>query len=116
MDLHEVICQHIEDYKTEGVERRDFGIKDGKGRSLGANAVKCSGIRVSTKRMLHISCQQDPLKPEGPVYGFRPQAQRNGEAFGAVQSTRWFETPADRDAAIAKYFVMAEKTATKNAA
>lgn len=102
-------------WMNTGRIERDFGVADSKGRTIGAavNLVECD--RTVEVKALWMA-PQNPALPAGHVFGFRPMAMRGGKTFGAISHEQWFDTAEQRDAAVARYFVNAEKRAQKNAA
>jgi hypothetical protein len=42
-------------------------------------------------------------KKAGTYYGFKPHSTRNSQTYGASQERRYFNTPEERDKAVAKY-------------
>jgi len=54
-------------------------------------------------------------KPAGHLWAFEPHAMRAGKGYGAIQTTQYYASEADRDAAVARYFVNMEKRARKTA-
>lgn len=94
----------------------DFGVADAKGRKIGGYVVHYEGFRKIVEWELWEGSPEVEVLREGHVYGFRPQATRNGEPYGASQNTRWFTSKAERDAAVAKYFNSARNAARKKTA
>jgi hypothetical protein len=88
----------------------DFGIKDHKGRAVGAN------IKTSTCEFVwapeDASWGHSGIEP-GVYYHFVPHATRNGIRYGASQNDQWFKTPEERSKAIEKYLQSAKKRMAK---
>lgn len=98
-----------------GRVERAFDAWDSKGRRIGARANLLEADRTIFTTSVWVPDGQEapPPKPAAHVYGFWPCATRDGEWFGASHPCSWFDTTAERDAAIAKYFAGAEKRAMK---
>jgi hypothetical protein len=93
----------------------DFGVKDHKGRAIGAFITKGTNEFVALKKGDNeMSFWTD--KEPGVYFYFRPQNTRNGKSYGACQSRQYFNTEAECDAAIAKYLEAAKKRFSKKAA
>jgi hypothetical protein len=108
MDRYQHRTRITEDARDE-TQRHDFGVRDSKGRVLGAN--------VATGRRVFEAAQVGngswwTLAP-GTHFYFCPQATRDGRGFGATQGARYFATAAERDAAVARYLDSARKRAAK---
>lgn len=114
-DLQNLEVNRHTNWANTGRIERDFGVADSKGRTIGAavNLVECD--RTVEVEVLWMA-PQNPALPAGHVYGFRSMARRAGAVFGAISREQWFDTAEQRDAAVARYFVNAEKRAKKNAA
>lgn len=108
------------DYRNDvaqGSETREFDAVDSKGRRFGASAYKfhrdySRKVGEVAAYCAHNMCQ----RPAGRYFGFRPQAMRGGERYGASHGETLYSTEAERDAAVAKYFADAQKRALKNKA
>lgn len=86
----------------------DFGVHDSKCRTIGAT--------VKTYEVTFEALPEGVYgysKPPGDYYGWIPSATRNGQHYGASQSSRLCKTSAERDAAISKYLKDAAKRALK---
>lgn len=103
----------IENIKSDVQDTINFGVRDQRGRMIGGYVVKHQGDRKIVELELWEGHQEREVLPEGKVFGFRPQATRNGEPYGASQNERWFDSEAKRDAAIASYFNSARNAAKK---
>jgi hypothetical protein len=90
-------------YKHCATLREAFGTADAKGRAIGAMVVLSNGE------------YENPDVFVGRVFGFRPQATRDGDSYGALQNERWFATVTERDAEVTKYLANARKRASKTA-
>lgn len=75
-----------------------FGVKDKKGREVGARAILRELTRADSGER---------------VYGYVADAQRAGKSFGAMTVPQWFATAAERDAAVVKYLKGAKARAIK---
>lgn len=113
MNTHTVTLNEIQNTVKTGRQARDFNVLDKKGRAIGGVANLYEADRTIAERELYVSCPQGEVKPAGRVYGYSPHATRDGEWFGAIQGTQWFDTAEQRDAAVARYFANAEKRAKK---
>lgn len=112
-------CTH--EQTEDAAQVRDFGVVDKKGRKLGATCFTGTLVR----RGVFLTAEQkanryggrgyvcDPALLGKLVYWYRPNATRNGVGFGASQQEKEFSTAAERDAAVAKYWKGAERTARK---
>lgn len=91
-----------------------FGVKDGKGRELGAIAY------LGTRKVTQVadrdfgSCALEA--DLGDWFIFYPDATRDGKSFGASHGSRKFRTEAERDAAVVAYLASARKRAVNNKA
>lgn len=87
-----------------------FGVEDSKGRAVGAD--------VYTGEACFSLAPDDAIfyftHAPGCFYYFRAQATRGGSSFGAVQRELFFDTPEERDAAVAAYLKDARKRAIRN--
>lgn len=88
----------------EDVTYFGFGLRDAKKRMLGC---------FTYTRMARFMVREDQsggyeIEP-GDYFALRVHAARAGKPFGAWQHPRYFKTKEERDAAIAKYRVEAEK-------
>lgn len=104
-----------------GKEFREFNAYDNKGRQFGARVAKLAITFEDAEVELwnypgNLINANDRRRPAGTYYGFCPQALRDGDVFGACQHDHIFTNEAERDAAIEKYFVGAEKRALNNKA
>lgn len=92
------------------VEHVDFGIVDGRGRKIGAIVTTYRQDRVP------FAGSNSGLAPDSIGIGWFAldvHAARNGVRFGAVQSTRYFESATARDSAIERYLAAARKRAAR---
>jgi hypothetical protein len=92
---------------------REFAAVDTKGRTFGARVLTLTATYVARTDGMNWGYN---IAPGTIRYEARPHALRDGQMFGASQGTRSFETVAERDAWIARYFKDAEKRALKNKA
>lgn len=100
------------DVKTATVERT-FDAKDSKGRVLGS-IVWMGTSEVAEQKNPNGCYYRVEASAIGTTQFFmEPHALRNGEQFGALQRRRYFPTIEARDAAVAAYFLNAEKRATR---
>jgi hypothetical protein len=80
-----------------------FGVKDAKGRVMGAQAtlldVEFEGGGV------------DFESPPGRCYGFQPHTTRDGRVYGPNQPDRYFPTVESRDDEVRRYFFAARRRA-----
>jgi hypothetical protein len=96
------------------IERRDFGVRDSKGRAIGGLVQRYTvetRLRTDADGDYGIVYMLD-AQP-GTFYCYKPHATRDGKSFGAIQPSVWFATAAERDAAVEKYFAGAAKRAPK---
>lgn len=106
--------------KTRRVEGRDrvdsyvtFGIKDGKGREIGA--------RITTGIDEYVEINPEEIeanrgystRPVGVYFYFTPHATRHGIVYGASQNGKYFKTAEEREVGIQKYLTNAKKRAAK---
>lgn len=105
---------------STGTESHDFGVVDAKGRKLGATVTYTEVEYTEWTAAQYAELQAKKYGSLGSAkapgtYAFciRVQATRNGEAFGATQSTQEFATEAERFAAVEKYLKGAQKRAAK---
>lgn len=96
----------------EGTEFHDFEILDSKGRKLGAS------VRYSVRVFEPVADDARTCYtiPAGTYFCWYGHATRNGERFGALQSTHRCDTEAERFEQVQKYLDSARKRAQKNAA
>ena len=107
-------------YETGKEDHRETCEKDRLGRLIGAQVRLIS----ATVRNLAEGEKAEGWRayhgegwPDGPIFGFRTHATRNGSLYGASQRDRFFQPEAERDAEIEKYFAgFAKRTAKKAAA
>lgn len=94
----------------KGTVQHDFGVRDVKGRAIGAIVT----LGLTEFKPWDKSCGTSwcAIAP-GRWYFLHAQASRGGQGFGASQRRRYFTTAASRDAAAAKYLDGARKRATK---
>ena len=98
-------------------EDRHTEERDRQGRRVGAGVLRCEADFV----VLADDAETPPAAviyrfargrfSDGRHYGFKPSSLRNGASYGAIQPVRWFETAADREADIEKYFRESAKRA-----
>ncbi len=86
-----------------------FGVKDSKGREIGAQIRTWETDFESTSPEAKVWYA---IKP-GHYFSLYAQATRGGKAFGASQSTHYFTIVSARNAAIEKYLAQARKRAGK---
>lgn len=108
---YDYITVEIGDRSRE-TEARQFDAYDAKGRRFGAEVVTWTETRKAVP--VPASGGYYTSKWTGVRYAARPGALRNGASYGATADARYFETEAERDAYIVKYFRDAEKRALKN--
>lgn len=104
--------QRVESDHTH--ETREFGLRDTKGRLIGARATLFMvEYRAPTEeeRAPRWWCGHD--HPIGIRYGFRPHALRDYKNFGSSHGRQEFVTEAERAAVVDRYFRDAEKRARK---
>jgi hypothetical protein len=94
-----------------GIEVIDFNRKDKKGRAIGARIYR--GVAtfvdfVEGDGRLFAFCTN---RPAGDYLWYSQQATRNGNIFGPAQPYHYFDTEAEREAAIQKYLKGARKRA-----
>jgi hypothetical protein len=89
---------------------RQFDAVDGRGRRFGARVTFSSQTRTVAANSCWLS---DWL---GTKVVARPQALRNGRAFGGTQADHFFDTDAEARAWAERYFADAERRALKNKA
>lgn len=92
----------------------DFGLRDKRGRVLGAFV--STGVCEFVDRDDDENYGRWAHVPPGLYFFFRPSAARSKRSFGAYQSQRFFRTFEEREAAIVKYLESAKKRAQKLAA
>lgn len=106
--------RQVGDHQNVSHTDHDFGHLDAKWRTIGA--------RVTTwEQDMEAVTEEEATAwrwgwyavAPGHWYIFCPHATRNGATYGALQSTQWFTTAAERDRAIAKYLKGAAKRAEK---
>ncbi|WDS38293.1 hypothetical protein TMCBR3_gp045c [Caulobacter phage TMCBR3] len=85
----------------------DFGVKDGKGRRIGAVV---HTFEVDFQPVERGGYARDA----GHYWAFTGNATRNRVMYGASQSPNYFHSAAERDAAMAKYLDAARKRAVRN--
>lgn len=95
------------------IDARETAHKDRKGRVIG-------GL-VQTATVTHVPVEEGQTwgyrRVAGSVvYTYTPSATRDGQRYGASQAMCDFDTAAERDAAVEKYFAGVAKRAAKNAA
>lgn len=111
MEQHLIKFNRIEKIERTGQQKHGFGVRDSKGRVIGAMVSLFEGERTLVEHKVWIGCAQGPVKAAGHVYGFTPQATRDGESYGASQAARTFDSAKERDEAVATYFSKAQKRA-----
>jgi hypothetical protein len=106
--------------KTAKFTARDFGVRDGKGRTIGAGVslYEVDYAALTAEEIAERRANYGTIwhHTPGHFYGFSPCALRGGSAFGAYSGGREFATAEARDKAAEKYFRDAEKRAAKLAA
>lgn len=88
----------------------DFPVKDRLGRVIGARVYFATALFEIPEHP-----EAGWRMPPGEYYAMRTQATRNGLAYGPSQEWSYFETIAQRDAALAKYLRGATARAMKHA-
>lgn len=89
--------------------RTDFGAMDRFGRKIGTIVTT---FEIDFTEAAPEAISYYTMAP-GHYYGLNVWATRNGLEYGAVQHDRYFNTEAERTAAIEKYLKEAAKRATK---
>ena len=91
---------------------RDFGVRDAKGRTVGA--------RIITQRW-EVKHDEDalsywpiPCPKNGELFTWAPQSTRDDEEFGASQKFRHCETVKEMNKQIVKYIESSRQRALKN--
>lgn len=84
-------------FKNENTTRHDFGIKDNKGREMGALVLTFNVDEIYDSRH----------------FGVRVQAAKDGKSWGATQMRKYFQTPEDRQKYIDKRIAGMKKRAAK---
>ena len=87
----------------------DFGIADSKGRPVGLAIVESEVVATEIPEE---SIRWSRLAP-GEYFAVQMTTTRAGATFGAWQPSQYFETLAERDAAIAKRIKSAKAKAAK---
>ena len=103
----------IADQTDMGHEVHDFGVKDTRGRAIGA---KVYYREIELVEFTPEQYQVYYALPAGYYYVATMRATRNGADYGASQPRKYFTTEAERDAAVAKYLKQARSRALKLAA
>jgi hypothetical protein len=110
-------------FKLVETKKITFNIADSKGRKVGASAMIFSQVlqpvpqeEIDRGGWFHWVMEGAEELSGTTVYGYEPQALRDGNFFGSSHACKRFFTEAERDAAVAKYFANAEKRAAKAAA
>ena len=101
-------------HKDEGRTYHGFDRNDGRGRAIGAMIYR--DTRTFTLATEHDRQPGGPLLyrlAPGTYYCWRPQATRDGHAYGACQREHLALTAAAREVEIARYLGAAEKRAKK---
>ena len=129
--MHKITLDNGKTYaagtETEAVlghDARDFPHKDARGRVIGGRvtfltvtyrALDDAEVAANAARFGGRYCGSiiEPEKIGRTFYAIRPHALRDGEAFGALQARRFFDTKDEMQAAAVKYFADAEKRAGK---
>lgn len=96
-----------EDTALQTCTAYDFGCTDSKGRKLGA--VIRTGVRTFVAAP---AGQGGWTVAPGTHHYFRPQATRGGKKYGALQSTRYYPTAEQLEAAVQLYLANARKRAS----
>lgn len=107
----------IRGWVLNGEQTVGFGTKDAKGREIGATVKLYTS--TNTPRNQEYSCLSKSdakrltaeLLPAGFVYGYVPQATRNGKDYGPLQRPRFFASREARDADVRRYFKQADARA-----
>lgn len=107
------IRAHSEILDRDEAEHFGFGINDKYGRPIGAYIYRWT---IKFTPAPEGATYWTNVEALGMKYAFSPQATRNGKNYGALQADRYFETKAERDAAIARYLKNARQRAGKLAA
>ena len=90
----------------------NFGIKDAKGREIGAKITTFLVTRTMRDNQEDSWYICDPKKL-GTHIAYRAQATRDGKSFGASQYENWCATEEERNQKIEKYLADAKKRASK---
>ena len=100
------------DIKTEEYQATEFILfdkTDSKNRLIGARINTCEVVTIehdeTTKGYYY------NLEPNTRYYALNVHATRDNIGFGAIQSTRYFKSKAERSAAVEKYLTGARKRA-----
>lgn len=102
----------IADQTDMGHEVHDFGVKDARGRAIGA---KVYYREIELVEFTPEEFQVYYALPAGYYYVATMRATRNGVDYGASQPRQYFATEAERDAAVQAYLANAKKRAAKKA-
>jgi hypothetical protein len=90
----------------EGTQTQEYDATDRFGRRIGA--------RASLETVVWVEDEKGwSSVPAGTYYVFKPHALRDGKSYGASQPAQQFATQAERQAAVNKYFLGAQKRALK---
>lgn len=90
------------------VKMVSFGVRDSKGRVMGAQLVTYEAVFKPLGADLKMWYNIAP----GRYYALRVWATRDDKTYGATQSTKYFATVSERELAIKKYLAAAKKRAT----
>lgn len=91
--------------------QHNFGIKDAKGREIGAIIKTYMTTRVEIPRADGWLCKRKYI---GTHFTYRVHATRNNEYYGAIQSEVFCKTAEERQEKIEKYLRDARKRALNN--
>jgi len=98
-------------YTLQDTVRRQFPVKDKRGRTIGAAVARFSIQVIESEEPR--STPRAPIDGVGTYYGMCPHAERDGKSYGACQPDQFFKTVEERDRAVEKYFAGAAKRACK---
>ncbi len=111
----EVYVRHEDRDRTTEVVA--FGVRDAKGRELGAVIARYVTVCRLDTDPKPLGYLETKARPVGSTrYAVVYQQTRAGKRFGSTQPGRYFETPEDREAAIAAYLKAARARAAKGGA
>lgn len=102
-------------FANNTTEHVPFGLRDARGREIGAKITRYSCEVVHEEPQLLWSTREDgtPSREAGAWLCWYPQATRDGSSFGALQNRRYFRTEEEREADIQRYLADAKKRAAK---
>lgn len=94
-------------YRPTGTRVEEFKVQDRRGRWIGAK------VYTFEAEYTAIEGNSGCMMPPGHYHGANVQATRNGENYGACQSSHYAATIEERDAWIAKRLADSRKRAAK---